>query len=65
MLTLSCMISRKLHSLKVAVSCWHATDLLFVLQLEAADDWEDVVDEIIAEFEQETARQVTYTICFY
>ena len=36
-----------------------------VLQLEAVDDWEDEVDEIIANFEQETGRQVTYTICFY
>ncbi|KAL0054460.1 hypothetical protein WJX82_009154 [Trebouxia sp. C0006] len=33
--------------------------------LEAADDWEDEVDEIIANFEEETGRQVTYTICFY
>jgi len=33
--------------------------------LEEADDWEDEVDDLIARFEEETHRQVTYTICFY
>lgn len=36
-----------------------------VLQLEEADDWEDEVDEVIARFEEDSKRQVTYTICFY
>ncbi|KAK9817809.1 hypothetical protein WJX72_002542 [[Myrmecia] bisecta] len=33
--------------------------------LQAADDWEDEIDEIIAKFEDETGRKPLYTICFY
>jgi hypothetical protein len=35
------------------------------MQLDAAEDWEDDIDEIIARFETESGRRLVYTICFY
>ena len=33
--------------------------------IEAAEEWEDEVDEIIATFDSETGRKPIYTICFF
>ena len=33
--------------------------------VEAAEEWEDEVDEIIAAFDSETGRKPIYTICFF
>ena len=35
------------------------------VQLEASEDWEDDVDDIMQRFEAETRRKALYTICFY
>lgn len=37
---------------------WH-------LQLEAKEDWEDGIDDVIQQFEEETGRRPIYTVCFY
>jgi hypothetical protein len=39
--------------------------LLYLLQLEKADCWEDAIDEVIQHFELEHQRRATYTICYY
>ena len=39
--------------------------LIMPTQLEQADCWEDVVDDVIAHFEKEHNRRATYTICYY
>lgn len=33
--------------------------------LEAAEDWETEVDEVVAQFEAETGRRPLYTLCWY
>lgn len=35
------------------------------MQLEAADDWEDELDDILTKFEEETRHRPLYDICFY
>lgn len=39
--------------------------LLFIIQLEAADSWENAVDDVMLAFEKEYNRRATYTICYY
>jgi hypothetical protein len=34
-------------------------------QLEAGGEWEDGVDAVVALFQQETGRRLTYAICYY
>lgn len=41
------------------------THRFVLLQLEASEDWEDDVDDIMKRFEGETHRKSLYTICFY
>ncbi|EIE23973.1 Ssu72-like protein [Coccomyxa subellipsoidea C-169] len=33
--------------------------------LEAKEDWEDGIDDVIQQFEEETGRRPIYTVCFY
>ncbi|KAG2441346.1 hypothetical protein HYH02_009939 [Chlamydomonas schloesseri] len=33
--------------------------------LEQGGEWEDCVDEVVAQFQMETGRRLTYTICYY
>ncbi|EFJ47045.1 hypothetical protein VOLCADRAFT_61755 [Volvox carteri f. nagariensis] len=33
--------------------------------LEQGGEWEDCVDAVVAQFQQETGRRLTYTICYY
>jgi hypothetical protein len=33
--------------------------------LEASEDWESEVDEIITRFHQSAGRRPLYTVCFY
>ncbi|PNH04002.1 RNA polymerase II subunit A C-terminal domain phosphatase SSU72 [Tetrabaena socialis] len=33
--------------------------------LEAGGDWEDCVDGVVAQFQHETGRRLTYTVCYY
>ena len=36
-----------------------------VLQLEAHEEWEEEIDDIVAQFEAEYGRRPVYSICFY
>ena len=35
------------------------------LQLEAHEEWEEEIDDIVAQFEAEYGRRPVYSICFY
>ena len=35
------------------------------LQLEAHEEWEEEIDDIVAQFEAEFGRRPVYSICFY
>jgi len=43
----------------------HVHVLLASHQLEHAECWEDVIDDVIKQFEAEHQRRATYTICYY
>lgn len=43
----------------------HAMHLRFLSQVEAADEWEDEIDDILSRFEAEAGRKVVYTILYY
>ena len=34
-------------------------------QLEQHEEWEEEIDDIVAQFEAETGRRPVYSICFY
>ena len=38
---------------------------LWCLQLEAHEEWEEEIDDIVAQFEAEYGRRPVYSICFY
>ncbi len=42
-----------------------AYNYVWVVQLEASEDWEDEIDDIMEKWQEETQRKATYTICFY
>lgn len=56
----------------ICAAVWHAAMLpyqhhvrLASHQLEHAECWEDVIDDVIKQFEAEHQRRATYTICYY
>lgn len=42
-------------------TCWRP----HAVQLEQGGEWEDCVDEVVGQFQMETGRRLTYTICYY
>ena len=60
-----CLGRASKRSVDSSALIWGVAHFSLLLQLEASEDWEDDVDEIMTTFEQETQRKPLYTICFY
>lgn len=51
------------HALQLVV--WYSQALKLCEMLEASDDWESDLDDIVDRFQQQCKRRPLYTICFY
>ena len=65
LLSAECCVSCQTYWLPGMLSWDVLHALLYLLQLEKADCWEDAIDEVIQHFELEHQRRATYTICYY
>lgn len=46
-------------------TCGSVRVLLFYVQIEAVESWEDSIDDIVAAFEKQHRRKLLYSVSFY